>query len=286
MAPDLLPGPRAQTDEAARAAFAQAAGWSAPDEPGTAFDAFWSGGMRALYVMGEDVVGGANDPAAMRAALAGAELVIVQDIFMNATAEVADVVLPGATFAEKSGHFTNFEGRLGRLEQAVNGVGEARPDWEIVARLAAALGRDFGWRSADPISAELERVAVATEVAGTRELVQVDGAMRPTADGAFVLATEQHLYTAGVTGRFAPSFTVMLPDAVAELNPGDAERLAIADGDAITLASQAGEVNLKALVSRRVPAGVVSLPDRFLEASPRRLDPRAPDGIDVRVSKR
>ncbi len=286
MAPDLLPGPRAQADDAARAAFAQAAGWSAPDEPGVAFDAFYGGGMRALYVMGEDVVGGADDPDAMRAALAGAELVIVQDIFMNATADVADVVLPGATFAEKSGHFTNFEGRLGRLEQAVNGVGEARADWEIIARLAAALGRDFGWRSVEPISAELEQIAVATKVPGSRELIRVNGATQPAANGAFVLATEQHLYTAGVSGRFAPSFTVMLPEAVAELNPDDAERLSIADGDAITLASQAGEVNLKALVSQRVPAGVVSLPDRFLEASPRRLDPRAPDGISVRVSKR
>ena len=77
----------------------------------------------------------------------------------------------------------------------------------------------------------------------------------------------------------------MLPDAVAELNPDDAERLQIAHGDRVHVASAGGEVNLKALVARRVPSGVVSLPDRFLEAAPRQLDPRAPDGAVVRVSK-
>ncbi len=286
MAPDLLPGARPLGDDDARAQVGEAWGVELSGEPGLPFTEFVEGPMRALYVMGEDVVGGAANPGGVSAALREADLVVAQDIFMNSTTDVADVVLPGTTFAEKGGHYSNFEGRLGRLEPAISPVGDARPDWEIVARIAAAMGADFGWRSHEPISDELARLSVAPSISGSGQAVSVNGADLPTVDGdRLVLATEQHLYTAGVAGRHAPSLTLMLPDAVAELNPDDAERLHIAHGDRVHVASAGGEVNLKAMVARRVPSGVVSLPDRFLEAAPRQLDPRSPDGTAVRVSK-
>lgn len=286
MAPDLLPGARPLADAEARGEISDAWGVELSEEPGLPFAEFVEGPMRALYVMGEDVVGGAANPSGVSAALREADLVVAQDIFMNATTEVADVVLPGTTFAEKGGHYSNFEGRLGRLEPAIPPVGDARPDWEIVARIAAAMGADFGWRSHEPISEELARLSVAPSISGSGQAVSVNGADLPSVNGdRLVLATEQHLYTAGVAGRHAPSLTLMLPDAVAELNPDDAERLQIAHGDRVHVASAGGEVNLKAMVARRVPSGVVSLPDRFLEAAPRQLDPRSPDGTAVRVSK-
>jgi formate dehydrogenase alpha subunit len=286
MAPDLLPGARSIEDPQARAEVGGAWGVEISSTPGLSFDEFISGPLKALYVMGEDVVGGAMNSTETSAALLGAELVIVQDIFMNATAEAADVVLPGTSFAEKSGHFTNFEGRLGRIEAAIPPVGESRPDWEIIARIAAAMGVDFGWRSHEPITKELQALSISPSIEGSGASVPVDGALAPPDDkNSFVLTTEQHLYTAGVAGRHAPSLQAMLPDAVAELNPDDAERLAISHGDPVRLASTAGEVNLKALVTARVPQGIVSLPDRFLEAPARQLDRRAPDGAVVRVSK-
>lgn len=286
MAPDHLPGARPLTDADARDQVGETWGVELSDEPGLPFNDFVEGPMQALYVMGEDIVGGADNPGGMSAALRDADLVIAQDIFMNATTEVADVVLPGTTFAEKDGHFTNFEGRLGRLESAIPPIGDSRPDWEIVARIAAAMGADFGWRSHDPISEELAQLSMPPSIPGSGQAVAVNGAHLPAENGdRLILATEQHLYTAGVAGRHAPSLTVMLPDAVAELNAADAERLQIAHGDRVHVASAGGEVNLKAMVARRVPSGVVSLPDRFLEAAPRRLDPRAPDGTSVRVSK-
>ncbi len=284
MAPDLLPGARPLSDDEARRQASDAWGAPVPAEPGLAFDDFIDGPMQALYVMGEDVVGGSANPQGAQAALERARLVVAQDIFMNATTEAADVVLPGATFAEKGGHFTNFEGRLGRLAPAIPPVGKARPDWEIVARVSAAMGADFGWRSHEPISTELAGLMQRPSLPGSRESAAVNGAAPAPADG-FVLATEQHLYTAGVSGRRADSLTLMLPEAVAELNAGDAQRLSIAHGDRIRLSADGGEVNLKALVADRVPPGVVSLPDRFLEAAPRQLDPRAPDGAAVRVHK-
>ncbi len=287
MAPDTLPGLRPVADAEARAEIEAASGAPPPQDPGPSLDAFLGGDAKALYVMGEDLVGSAGDPEAMRGQLEGLDLLIVQDIFMSPTAEVADVVLPGASFAEKGGHFTNFEGRRGALAPAIIPVGDSRPDWEIIARLAAALGNDFGWRSHEPISDELERLWRMPDIEGGEPIADLNGALSQAngADG-FTLATEQHLYTAGVTGRHAPSLSLMLPDAVAELNPSDAQDLGLVDGDPISVASHTGALNLKTLVASRVPRGVVNLPDRFLDAPPRRLDPTGPNGVPVQVTKR
>ena len=287
MAPDMLPGLRPIADADARAEVEAVTGATTPQDPGPSMAAFLDGDAKALYVMGEDLVGSAGDPDAMRGQLEGLDLLIVQDIFMSPTAEVADVVLPGASFAEKGGHFTNFEGRRGSLAPAIIPVGDARPDWEIIARLAAALGNDFGWRSHEPISDELESLWRMPDVEGGEPIADLNGALSQ-ANGAegFTLATEQHLYTAGVTGRHAPSLSLMLPEAVAELNPADAQDLGLADGDPISVASHTGALNLKTLVASRVPRGVVNLPDRFLDAPPRRLDPTGPNGIPVQVTKR
>ncbi len=287
MAPDTLPGLRPVADAAARAEVEAVTGAPALEESGASLSELLEGGGRALYVMGEDLVSSAGDPDAMRENLANLELLIVQDIFMSPTAELADVVLPGASFAEKGGHFTNFEGRRGPLAPAIIPVGDARPDWEIIARLAAALGNDFGWRSHEPISQEIERLWRMPDIEGGEPVGDFNGALAPAINGGtFTLSTEQHLYTAGVAGRRAPSLALMLPDAVAELNPEDAKNLNVTDGDAISLASHAGALNLKTLVASRVPRGVVNLPDRFLEAPPRRLDSAAPNGIPVQVTKR
>ncbi len=286
MAPDLLPGARPLLDLEARQQVETAWDSDIDPTPGLPFDEFASGPMQALFVMGEDIVGGAWNSQTTRTALTNANLVVVQDIFMNGTTDVADVVLPAASFAEKGGHFTNFEGRLGRLEAAIPPIGEARPDWEIVARIAAAMGTDFGWRSEEPITAELADLSTPPSLAGSGKAVEIDRPLISENDeNTFILATEQHLYTAGVAARHAPSLSVMLPEAVAELNPEDAERMKITDGDRVLVASASGEINLKALVAQRVPSGVVSLPDRFLEAAPQKLDPRSPDGASVRVSK-
>ena len=287
MAPDMLPGLRPLTDAEALDEIEAVTGTPTPPDPGSSLADFLAGGASALYVMGEDLVGSAGDPETMRAQLASLDLLIVQDIFMSPTAEAADVVLPGASFAEKGGHFTNFEGRRGALAPAIIPVGDARPDWEIIARLAAALGSDFGWRSHEPISNELEHLWRMPDIEGGEPIADLNGALsQANGSEGFTLATEQHLYTAGVTGRHAPSLALMLPDAVAELNPADAEELGVSDGDAISVASHAGALNLKSLVASRVPRGVVNLPDRFLDAPPRRLDPTGPNGTPVQVTKR
>ena len=287
MAPDMLPGLRPLSDAEALDEIEAVTGATTPPDSGASLADFLAGDARALYVMGEDLVGSAGDPQAMREQLENLDLLIVQDIFMSPTAEAADVVLPGASFAEKGGHFTNFEGRRGALAPAIIPVGDSRPDWEIIARLAAALGSDFGWRSHEPISEELERLWRMPDIEGGEPIADLNGALsQANGSEGFTLATEQHLYTAGVTGRHAPSLALMLPDAVAELNPADAEELGVADGDPISVASHAGALNLKSLVASRVPRGVVNLPDRFLDAPPRRLDPTGPNGTPVQVTKR
>ena len=288
MAPTLLPGIRSVNDAKARAEIESVLGSPSPKLPGKSWDTIFShGDIKALYVMGEDLIDSAPDPDGIREALRACELLVVQDIFMSPTAEVADVVLPGTSFAEKQGHFTNFEGRLVPIAPAIIPVGDARPDWEIIARLAAALGKDFGWRTTEPISDEIAQLWREPDIQAGTPIETINVPERPgIGTDTFVLSAEQHLYTAGATGRRAPSLACMLPEAVAELNPDDATRLNVTNGDPISLASDSGSLNLKALVARRVPRGVVNLPDRFLDAPPQRLNPKSPNGTRVHVTKR
>ncbi|HJN39068.1 MAG TPA: molybdopterin-dependent oxidoreductase, partial [Chloroflexota bacterium] len=170
MAPDLLPGPARIEDDAARRKAGRA--WKAEvgRAPGVGLEELIDGGgLQAAYVLSDDPAGNAADPAAMRAALEAATIVIVQATFPNATTELADVVLPGTTVAEKDGHFQNFEGRVVEINAAAPAKGQARPDWEIPARLAAELGHDYGFRSAEAVWAEFNEIAQPLQMEGSGE---------------------------------------------------------------------------------------------------------------------
>ena len=113
-------------------------------------DAGGRGNIRALYVVGEDPAMTEPDSNHSRAALAATEFVVLQEILPSETAPYADVLLPGAAFAEKSGTFTNTERRVQLVRQAVDPPGQARPDWQIVADLAKGLLKCSRWSSAGP----------------------------------------------------------------------------------------------------------------------------------------
>ena len=112
-----------------------------------------AGTISAVYLIGQDPV--ANLGAEAITALQALSLLVVQDCFLTETAKLATVVLPGATFAEKDGTFTNLERRVQRLRQAVTTPGEAHQDWQIVSDLGVALGGDFDYRQSSDIFAEI-----------------------------------------------------------------------------------------------------------------------------------
>jgi formate dehydrogenase major subunit/formate dehydrogenase alpha subunit len=188
--PNVMPGYQAVTDAAVAAKFAAA--WATkppidirtiPAGGGQSFgltvtemiDGAGQGRLRALYILGEDPAMTEPDSNHARASLAASEFIVLQEIFPSETSAYADVLLPGAAFAEKSGSYTNTERRVQIVRQAIRPPGEARPDWQITADLGklllAALGRtrtgpQAGWDYADPAEILAEVAALTPSYAG------------------------------------------------------------------------------------------------------------------------
>jgi len=286
MAPDLLPGPARIEDDAARRKVGRA--WKAEvgRAPGVGLEELIDGGgLQAAYVLGDDPAGNAADPAAMRAALEAAAIVIVQATFPNATTELADVVLPGTTVAEKDGHFQNFEGLVVEINAAAPAKGQARPDWEIPARLAAELGHDYGFRSAEAVWAEFNEIAQPLQMEGSGERQELV-APRSEANGEypFLLATETGLFTAGGALRRGATMAGLYP-AELRIAAADAQRLGIDDGDRVEVGNGTAKLQLPARVSDAVPAGVAYLPNYLAEAPARDLRPARPDAVPVAITR-
>ena len=151
-----LPGHRRVADSGARQELSDLWGKAVPATTGVAgsdiLGAAAAGSISALYLIGQDpAVAGPE----VQAALKRLDLLVVQDAFLTETAKLASVVLPGATFAEKTGTFTNLERRVQRLREAVKVPGEARQDWRIVSDLGVALGGDFDYREASDVLSEI-----------------------------------------------------------------------------------------------------------------------------------
>ncbi len=157
VAPDMLPGYAALDDDAARERFQRPWQCELPREAGLSA---WQmlGRVRALYVMGDDVTRSLPDVEATRAALDGLDFLVVQDIFMHETAQIADVVLPAASFAERDGTWTNLEGRVQRIRRAVDPPGGAREDWRIIADVSRQMGKPLPYTSAEQILEEISEL--------------------------------------------------------------------------------------------------------------------------------
>jgi NADH-quinone oxidoreductase subunit G len=155
LAPGRLPGQRSTDDADGSADLESLWGARPPSEPGLSGAEMISGGVRGLYVIGHDP---ASDPASA-AALDALEFLVVQDVFLTSTASRANVVLPGVTFAERDGTYTNLERRVQRLRSGIQPPGEARPDWEIVRDVANALGGSFDYSRPQDVMAEITLAA-------------------------------------------------------------------------------------------------------------------------------
>ncbi|MCL5257450.1 MAG: molybdopterin-dependent oxidoreductase [Chloroflexi bacterium] len=173
--PGMLPGYQPVTDDDVRSKFevAWSEGWPSgngasevhhlPSKPGMAIGEMLSaaryGQIKSLYIAGANPVLTYPDKELARAAMEGAGFVVVQDIWPTETTEFADVILPAVTFAEKNGTFTNAERRVQRVRTAVKPVGNARPDWMIIADLARVMGYQMGYQNSQQIMAEIAALA-------------------------------------------------------------------------------------------------------------------------------
>jgi len=273
VAPHLLPGRQSVTDGEVLKRFS--ARWLAdlPSETGLSVDemleAATEGNLKALYVM-------KSGPATLmgREVLEKLDFLVVQDLFLTETAQLADVVLPAASFAETEGTFTNLAGRVQRVREALRPPGEARPDDQIITELAKAMGNDFGYVSPAEVMAEVAKLAPMDKGPGIRDKRQGDSNFKslehqPTPGNneyPLALVTGRLLYDGDIRLSQSGIMRQFVPEPFVEINPADAETLGIADGATVTVASSKGELELVARVSQDICPGCVFVPGGFPEA--------------------
>ncbi|MBN2550970.1 MAG: formate dehydrogenase subunit alpha [Anaerolineales bacterium] len=219
--PNVYPGYQPVTSEAARQKFEAAWGVALPDQVGqtvtTMIPAAGEGGIKALYIMAEDPVMSDPDSNHIRHCLETCEFMVLQDIFPTETSPYADVLLPGVSFAEKTGTFTNTERRVQMVRQAIQPAGSARPDWWITARLAGLVlsqglrqvgsGAYAGWEYENTAQVMAEVAALTPSYAGVshERLERGDALHWPVKDANHPGTPILHIgqFTRGL-GKFMP----------------------------------------------------------------------------------
>jgi formate dehydrogenase (NADP+) alpha subunit len=269
------------------------------------FDAICNGEIKALYTVGENPIISEANSKHVAEALEKIDFFVAQDIFLTETAQFADVVLPAASFAEKNGTFTNTERRVQRVRKIIEPIGDSRPDWSITCALAKKLGaKGFDFENQDQIMQEIasltpiyqgityERIddvglqwpCRSLEDPGTvwlhsEKFATKDGKGQfkplsyrppfetPDDDYPLTLTTERSLYHfhTGTMTRKGGLDDIRGEEWV-EMNPVDAEKLGIEDGQRVKVTSRRGKVEAKAVVTEVSPPGVVSMTFHFAES--------------------
>jgi formate dehydrogenase major subunit len=304
--PHELPGYRHVSDPLTRALFENAWGVPIQPEPGlripNMLDAALDGSFRGLYCHGEDPAQSDPNTQHVQAALSAMECVVVQDLFLNETAKFAHVFLPGASFLEKDGTFTNAERRISRVRKVMPPLA-GKADWETTMALANALCYPMHYEHPSEIMDEIARLTPSFAGVSYAKL-DSEGSLQwpcnaeapqgtPTMHvGGFVRGKGKFLITQYVptdekvtrkfpllltTGRTLSQYNVgaqtrrtenvhFYAEDLLEVHPHDAEERGIADGDWVGLQSRAGDTVLRATVTERVQPGVLHTTFHFPES--------------------
>jgi formate dehydrogenase major subunit len=295
--PHELPGYRHVGDDATRTLFEGAWGRPLDSEPGmripNMLDAAVGGTFKGLYVQGEDILQSDPDTHHVAAGLAAMECVVVQDLFLNETANYAHVFLPGSTFLERDGTFTNAERRIQRIRQVMR-PRAGMADWEVTIAIARAMGLEMTYSHPSEIMDEIARLTPTFRGVSYARIEELGSVQWPCNDAApegtpvmhvekFVRGSGRFLITEYqptderstrrfplllTTGRILSQYNVGAQtrrtenvvwhaEDRLEIHPSDAEARGVRDGDWVRLASRAGETTLRALITDRVAPGVV-----------------------------
>ncbi len=259
-----------------------------------------SGRIRALYVFGENLMISEPDLSHVASSLKKMEFIVVQDIFINETCEFADVILPGACFAEKDGTFTNTERRVQRIRKAVDPPGNAIPDWKIICMLSERMGYPMSYEHPSEIMDEIAALSPIYggisykrldeenlqwpcrnyEDPGTKILhadsftrgkgkfipvKHIPPAESPDKEYPFVLTTGRilyHYHSRTMTGR-VKGLNEMAPVNTVQINSEDAGNLKIKNGDSVEIKSRRGKITATSIVSPKIKKGVVYIPFHY-----------------------
>ncbi|UCC67278.1 MAG: formate dehydrogenase subunit alpha [Armatimonadota bacterium] len=318
--PDVYSGYQKVADGHVRSKFEHAWGVSLPDSTGLTvvemMEAAAGGKLKAIYIMGENPMLSDPDISHVEEALRGLDFLVVQDIFLTETAQLADVVLPAAAFAEKNGCFTNTERRVQRVRKGLEPPGDARADWNITCELAGRMGYVMSYAD---VAAVHEEIAETTPIYSgiTYDRLETQSLQWPCSDAEhpgtailhkdrftrglgkfhpvtfippkelpdddypFLLSTGrilEHFHT-GTMSRHSEVLGRLVSVGAIEINPTDAHRLGIADGDPVKVTSRRGRIEIAARVTERVTPGTVFLAFHFREAPANRLTIAALDPV-------
>jgi formate dehydrogenase alpha subunit len=310
VAPEFLPGQARFDDEPARARFAKAWGGDSPASLPAArggarlieiLDKCRSGEIKALYLIGENPL--ATLPASMnvKAALEGVEFLICQDPFLTETGRLAHVVLPACTYAEKEGTFTNLEGRVLRVRQTMDPIGESLPDWHILTAIASGLGYQMNYESPQDIQNEIMKLLPGYYNLGqprkpvpNPDAYLSDGYVgevgrrysvpRPPShapDGrSFSLLMGQLLYHSGKLSTQAPGLIKISPNTGRlHLSQADMNRLGLGEGARVRATSARGSLTLSVQMDGAVMPGCCFFPEHFNEPPVKDLMPVEVDAV-------
>ena len=295
--PHEFTGYRHVSDPVVRASFEAAWGVDLDAEPGlripNMLDEAVEGRFKGLYVQGEDILQSDPNTKHVAAGLAAMECVVVQDLFLNETANYAHVFLPGSTFLEKDGTFTNAERRIQRVRKVMSPKAELA-DWEVTQRLAQALGMEMDYAHPSEIMDEIARLTPTFAGVSFDELDRQGSIQWPCNEkapegtpimhiGHFVRDAGKFMITEYVatSEKVGPRFPLLLTtgrilsqynvgaqtrrtdnvvwhdEDVLEIHPHDAEERGIRNEDWVRLQSRAGETALRAKITEKVAPGVV-----------------------------
>ena len=321
--PNVFPGYQSVTDAAVREKFEQVWGLasSLPARPGLTVTELMTGALegriKALYIVGENPLLSDPNLTHVQEAVEALDFLVVQDIFLNETAQQADVVLPGVSFAEKDGTYTNTERRVQRVRAALPARGQARRDLAIICDMGRRLTSSNGnharagrvhhitdWNYEDAASVWDEIAAVTPSMAGmSYSRLEPEGLQwpcptpdhpgtpilhrgkfsrglgrfhrvefkepmeNPDHEYPFVLNTGRMLqhWHGGTLTRHSVGLDALVPEGFIQINPDDGERLGIATGDMVRLASRRGAVTGRARLTSRVPSGMIFMTFHFAE---------------------
>lgn len=320
--PNVYPGYQVVTSEDVQKKFKDAWGSTGPLTVGMTvtemLHAAQEGKVRALYVMGENPMVSDPDLNHVRHCLEQTEFLVVQDIFLTETAQMAHVVLPGASFAEKDGTFSNTERRVQRVRQAIKPVGEAKEDWVIICELAKKIGASgFDFQSAKAVMEEINKLTPSYGGI-TYERLEELGSLQwpcPTVDHPgtqylhkgkfsrglgkffaidfkepneapneeypFTLTTGRlmfHFHTGSMTRR-SQKLDSEVPEAYIEINVKDAEKIGLNGHKRVRVTSRRGQIELNVRKTDDIKRGIVFIPFHFAEAAANTLTNSAIDPV-------
>lgn len=291
--PDFLPGYLDINDQANREKTEASWGVKLSDEickkdSNNVFDLALGNEIKALYVMGENPIVSYPNGKKVKDAFQKADFVVVQDNFLTETAQLADVVLPSSTYAEKEGTFTNMGMMVQRLTKVIEQVGDSKPDWKIVCDLAKKMGHSYSYTSPKQIMAEIGNTVPIYEGIENSNL-EKEGfkwissiynkckparykfeipkskpmAVKESKKYPLILLTGASLNHQGTYSRNSGSLVSVRPECYVEINRNNAQKAKINDGDMVAIESSQGKIKVKAKTTSRVPEGIVYISEDY-----------------------